>query len=117
MNDSIIPGVLYVQIGNEIQKIGEMIDISTIELVDDSIPYDLVNLESLKTSASFELSTKISKEDILMISGILDIAFELCPNNRVCHLALYARKKRTRKKNIHRIFRILVKENAYAENQ
>lgn len=69
MNDLIIPGVLYVQNGNEIQKIGETIDTPTIELADDSIPYDLVNLEGLKTSASFELSTKISKEAILMISG------------------------------------------------
>lgn len=117
MNDLIIPGVLYVQIGNEIQKMGEMIDTPTIELVDDSIPHDLVNLERLKTSASFELSTKISEEDILMISGILDMALALCPNNRVRHLALYNRKKRTRKKNIHRIFRILEKENNYAENQ
>ena len=55
------------------------------------------------------------KEAFLMISGILDMA--LCPNNRVRHLALYARKKRTRKKNINRIFRILEKENDYAENQ
>lgn len=117
MNDPIIPGVLYVQIENEIQKIGEMIDTPTIELADDSIPYDLVNLEGLKTSASFELSTKISEEAILMISGILDLAFALCPNNRVRNLALYNRKKRTRKKNIHRIFRILEKENDYAENQ
>lgn len=81
MNDLIIPGILYVQIGNEIQKIGETVDAPTIELADDSIPHDLVNLESLKTSASFELSTKISEEAILMISGIL--AFALCPNNRV----------------------------------
>lgn len=117
MNDLIIPGVLYVQNGNEIQKIGETIDTPTIELADDSIPYDLVNLEGLKTSASFELSTKISKEAILMISGTLDIVLALCPNNRVRHLALYARKKRTRKKNIHRIFRILEKEDDYAENQ
>mgnify|MGYP005779425693 CR=1 FL=1 len=117
MNDPIIPGVLYVQIENEIQKIGEMIDTPTIELADDSIPYDLVNLEGLKTSASFELSTKTSKEVFLMISGILDMALALCQSNRVCYLALYARKKRTRKKNIHRIFRILEKENDYAENQ
>lgn len=54
---------------------------------------------------------------ILMISGILDMALTLCPNNRVRNLALYNRKKRTRKKNIHRIFRILEKENDYAENQ
>ena len=117
MNDLIIPGILYVQIGNEIQKIGETFDAPTIELADDSIPHDLVNLKSLKTSASFELSTKISEEDILMISGILDMALTLCPNNRVRNLALYNRKKRTRKKNIHRIFRILEKENDYAENQ
>lgn len=29
MNDLIIPGILYVQIGNEIQKIGETVDAPT----------------------------------------------------------------------------------------
>lgn len=53
----------------------------------------------------------------LIIPGVLYMALALCPNNRVRHLALYNRKKRTRKKNIHRIFRILEKENNYAENQ
>ena len=33
-----------------------------------------------------------------------------CPNKRVVHLAKYARKKRTRKKNLHRALRILEKE-------
>lgn len=117
MKDYIVPGGFYVQSGNEIQKIGGMIDIPTTELADDPIPYDLPNLEGLKTSASFELDAKITKEAFLMLSGILDMVLKLCPNNRVRHLALYARKKRTRKKSIHRIFRMLEKENNYAENQ
>lgn len=117
MNDHIIPGAFYVQIGNEIQKISKMIDTPTIELADDSIPYDLVKLEDLKASASFELDAKISKESLLIISGLLDMVLEFCSNSRVRHLALYARKKRTRKKNIHRIFQMLEKENNYVENQ
>lgn len=35
---------------------------------------------------------------------------ETYPNKRVVHLALYGRKARTRKKNIHRIYKWLNKE-------
>lgn len=35
---------------------------------------------------------------------------EKCPNRKVRHLALHARKARTRKKNLHRALRITEKE-------
>lgn len=36
--------------------------------------------------------------------------FELCPNKKVKHLAKYAKKERTRKKNRRRAYRLLDKE-------
>ena len=46
-------------------------------------------------------------------TGIFDLSLKLCPDNRVRHLVLHAKKKRTRKKNLHRIFRMLEKEKIY----
>ena len=57
--------------------------------------------------ASFELVARVSKEVILAIIGVTDAIIKCCPNRRVVHLALYSRKKRTRKKNFHRAIKIL----------
>lgn len=114
MNDSIIPGVFYAQIGNEMQKINCLIDISTTESTDDNlIPYDLSNLTEVELSGSFALDEKFANETELVISGILDMAIKLCPDNRVRYLALYSKKKRTRKKNIRRIFRMIERSKNY----
>lgn len=43
----------------------------------------------------------------MYILGIRDLIVKNCPNKRVAHLALHAKKKRTRKKNIHRAVYIL----------
>ena len=53
----------------------------------------------------------LSKEALMYILGIRDLIVKNCPNKRVAHLALHAKKKRTRKKNIHRAVYILEKEN------
>ena len=52
---------------------------------------------------------------LLVSAGQLMADFDLeriedCPNHRVVHLAKHARKYRTRKKNMHRAFRLLEKE-------
>lgn len=39
-----------------------------------------------------------------------DRELDRCPNHRVAHLARHARKYRTRKKNLHRAFKLLEKE-------
>lgn len=49
----------------------------------------------------------LSKEVLMYILGIRDLIVKNCPNKRVVHIALHAKKKRTRKKNIHRAVYIL----------
>lgn len=116
MNDSMVPGVVYIHVGNEMQKLCEMRDIHMDTLIDGPVSCDLPKLTEMEISASLEMVTKISEEAFLILSGILDLSLKLCPDNRVRHLVLHARKKRTRKKNLHRIFRMLEKENKYVEN-
>ncbi|MEE1520209.1 MAG: hypothetical protein UGF91_09755 [Dialister invisus] len=113
MNDSIVPGVVYIHVGNEIQKLCETSDIHIETLANVPVSCDLPKLTEMETSASFEMVTKISEEAFLILSGIFDLSLKLCPDNRVRHLVLHAKKKRTRKKNLHRIFRMLEKEKNY----
>lgn len=107
MNDSIIPGVFYVQIGDEWEKLGKMIDTPETELVDDPVvPCDLSKLTE-ELSVSFEIVGKAAEQAALIFSGFWEMALESCPDRRVRHLALHAKRERTRKKNIHRIYRML----------
>lgn len=106
MNDSIIPGVFYVQIGDEMKKLGKMIDTPEIELADETAPCDLSKLAEA-WSATFETFGKAAEQLSLVFSGFWEMALKSCPDSRVLHLALHARQRRTRKKNIHRIFRML----------
>ncbi len=113
MNDPIVPGVVYIHVGNEIQKLCETSDIHMETLTDSPVSCDLPKLTEMEISASLETVEKISEEVFLILSGIFDLSLKLCPDNRIRHLVLHARKKRTRKKNLHRIFRMLEKEKNY----
>lgn len=107
MNDSIIPGVFYVQIGDEMKKLGKLIDTPETELVDDPVvPCDLSKLTE-ELSVSFEIVGKAAEQAALVFSGLWGMVLESCPDPRVRHVALHARRERTRKKNIYRIFRML----------
>ena len=57
--------------------------------------------------ATINAMCALSKEILMYILGIRDPIVKNCPNKRVVHLALHAKKKRTRKKNIHRAVYIL----------
>ena len=61
--------------------------------------------------ATINATCTLSKEVLMYILGIRDLILKNCPNKRVAHIALHAKKKRTRKKNIHRAVYILEKEN------
>lgn len=69
--------------------------------------------EALSTMSelSFTFECKASKQMILATTGIRDIVLQNCPNKRVSHLAIHAKKKRTRTKNLNRAFRIAEKGN------
>lgn len=49
---------------------------------------------------------KASKQMPMRIVGVFEGVLNNCPNRRVSHLAVHARKKRTRTKNLNRAFRI-----------
>ena len=106
MNDSIIPDVFYVQIGDEWEKLGKLVDTPETELADEPTPCDLSKLTEV-WSATFEVFGKAVKQLSLIFSGLWEMALESCPDRRVLHLALHAKQERTRKKNIHRIFRMI----------
>ena len=69
MNDSIVPGVVYIHVGNEIQKLCETSDIHIETLANVPVSCDLPKLTEMETSASFEMVTKISEEAFLILSG------------------------------------------------
>lgn len=69
----------------------------------DTLPYmSFANLADL-----FECVCDLTKAAIMAISGIRDVVIKCCPNKRVVHLALHAKKARTRNKNFHRAIKIL----------
>ena len=109
---SLTSGDLYVcEDGQPTFKIGTVndaqIDVEDIceEGVDpvmNDFMYALSNLE-----ASFELTARINEEAIMALLGLRVAILKACPNKRVVYLADHARKKRTRKKNLHRAVKIL----------
>lgn len=72
---------------------------------DSDDPPSYMSLANL--SDSFECVCKLSKEAAMAIFGVRDAVIKCCPNQRVVHLALHAKKARTRKKNFHRAIKIL----------
>ena len=79
----------------------------TAEINENDIPETVKSINSLE--ASFECVARMSKEMILAITGVKDAILKYCVDERVAHLARYARKKKTRKKNFHRAIRIIEK--------
>lgn len=85
-------------------------------------PADLIPDESnLTYPADFGIpikevtfTTHVTKEQHLrmldVFTGLFKAICEVCPNKRVIYLAMYAKKRKTRKKNRNRAIRILEKE-------
>ena len=101
------PGTLYILGPNgnyeTFDNIAKVEELTYSEFADD-----MTYISSLDTAASsFECITKVSKEMLMSICGFRDAVLRCCPNKRVVHLALYAKKPRTRKKNFNRAIRIL----------
>lgn len=100
-------GTLYILNPDETTSLLGNVHEAEISIEEDSTP-EVINYSSLKSlEASFELVTRVSKEIILAITGVTDAVIKCCPNRKVVHLALTARKKKTRKKNFHRAIKIL----------
>lgn len=76
---------------------------------DNDISVPIASLTDLE--ASFTTVAKLTKDIILAMTGMYQEVIESCPDKRVAHLALHAKKARTRKKNRNRAFRILEELN------
>lgn len=72
---------------------------------DNDISVPVASLADLE--ASFMAIAKVSKEAMLAITGMYQAVVNSCPDKRVAHLALHAKKPRTRKKNLNRAIKIL----------
>lgn len=72
---------------------------------DNDISVPVVSLADLE--ASFTAIAKVTKDVILAITGVYEAVINCCPDKRVVHLALHAKKPRTRKKNLNRAIKIL----------
>ena len=101
------PGTLYIFGPNgNYETFGNITNVE--ELTYSEFADDMTYISSLGTlDSSFECITKVSKEILMSIFGFRDAVLRCCPNKRVVHLALYAKKHRTRKKNFNRAIRIL----------
>ena len=94
------------------QKIDKL-DFADVEMADCE-DRDLISNVIGNVSSTFECFTdRLLNEMTLILYGIDKVVIEACQNSRIRHLALYSRKKRTRKKNIHRAFRIVERSNKH----
>lgn len=110
MSNDFNPGTLYIL--NEDGSYKELIQINDSEI--ESVKNDVTVCEAYKTvsnlaniGASFECLARVTREAFLAMTGIKDAIIQTCPNRKVVHLAMYSRKKRTRKKNFNRAIKIL----------
>lgn len=89
--------------------LGDLKEVTIEESDDYSVNLNNIVSSTNSMSASFTLLTKISKDALNSIYGIRTYVLELVPNDTVRHLAMYAKKERTRKKNFNRAIKILEK--------
>lgn len=111
-------GVLYIGLpgDDEFVPLGEIDGAALVEAYE---VYDGVKIQELITTAKEEatFTLKLTKEQLF---NFYDVTFGIkktvldCVREdftgRIPHLATYARKHRTRKKNLHRAFRMLERE-------
>ena len=82
-------------------------EIETTSTVEDDpayIPY----LGDYETT--IEGICKFYKNALMYLTGVSQLAIDMCPNRKVVHLAKHAKNGRARKKNLNRAIYILEKE-------
>lgn len=97
---------------------GYPVNVYELETVEEFDPGEEWPKENpyLKTVFSEELTFSIkmvgqaAQRALDALLGVTKAVLELCPDKRVVHLAKHARKERTRKKNRHRAYRLMMKE-------
>lgn len=117
-NITLGPGAMYFNIPEGLQPLGEVQEIEITE--EEPTPDILGNApriicpEAGEFTAELTLSPEAYKNYMAAVSAaqIITRVIELWksyPNGRVKHLALYAKKRRTRKKNMRRLARELLR--------
>lgn len=113
-----MPGILYISTGDETLEIGKLICDEFSEtfkvnetVIDEPQNNALKSLHPVKEISFFsKLSRKSAKKMMIIFSGKYDMAISNCQNRRLLHLLKNSHKKRTRKKNLNRLFRLLEKQ-------
>jgi len=108
-------GMLFIQkIDGELEPIGEIAEGMVIETVED---YSGAAIHQLATEAeatfTFDLTKQQMDNFLMEVFNIKKMALDMVRergHGRIAHLATRARKRKTRKKNLHRAFRIPEKE-------
>jgi len=110
------PGVLYIGLPGD-DNFVPLGKIDAPALINAYNDYDAVKVQRIITDAKAEFSVPLTKQQYYNIFNmtfglektVLDCVREDF-TGRIPHLAAYARKHRTRKKNLHRAFRMLERE-------
>ena len=82
-------------------------EIETTPTVEDEHVY-IPNIGDYE--AAIEGICKLYKNALMYLTGVSQLAIDMCPNRKVVHLAKHAKKRRARKKNLNRAIYILEKE-------
>lgn len=113
-------GMLFIGLpgDDEFVPLGEVADGGKV-IVEAYEKHDAFAVQQLITTAKEEatFTVKLSKQQMdnfmIEVFGIKKMALDMMHergHGRIAHLATYARKRKTRKKNLHRAFRIPEKE-------
>lgn len=107
------PGTLYI-VGPD-DSYAELGTVSEAKCTYEDYYEDLISnrvcVMATGLEGTFETLAKVSRDVMAAILGLTNAVLECCPNKRVVHLARYSKKHRTRKKNLHRAFRMMEKKN------
>lgn len=107
-------GTLYIgQPGDDnFAPLGEALEGGFIETVEDHDAFELHELINTTDELTFtvKMSEQQMKDLFIEAYGILLDMLRARGHGRIAHLVTYARKRKTRKKNMHRAFRIPEKE-------
>lgn len=98
------PGILYI----DNTPLGACYEVGEVGEPEPQIEWPKDNpFISLGNLGEFSGTLRVSKDALAFICGSTDWVFDNCSDRRVVHLFKHGKKYRTRKKNLHRAFRII----------
>lgn len=87
------------------EPLGEVTDVEMLSSETYDIPDHIFDMDNKE--AIFEITNEITRELLLMITGVREYIAKSCPNKKVVYLMLYGKNKKIRKKNLNRAIKIL----------